>query len=299
MARAGAKGDDRRRDGRGPARRWLETLGAGLNALDQVLPLAERDLDGRREEAPTPWRSGSANMAFGQDGYPIEPAYLERDRRDVRGRAGPRRLQRGPGGGARRRSTAGSAARPHGPDPELLSPANVTEDTRLVLVNADLPQGRMGPGRSTRSARRPDVHHLAGRRIKVPDDDADGGQDVALAAATAGRPRSSATRAPDGTTPLAMTLILPDDLARLRAVADAGDARCDPVAKLGTERKRIAEATVPPGRRATGLRRTSPTTCELYLPRFGIDTRAEPRARPRRRSGMRRPFDAARRTSPG
>ena len=79
----GRRGDTASRDGPRPAGRGWDSLGAGLNSLDQQLPVRDATLDGRRAGEHT-LALRTANTAFAQEGYAIDQAYLERIARDVR-----------------------------------------------------------------------------------------------------------------------------------------------------------------------------------------------------------------------
>ena len=128
---------------------------AQLNSLDQELAGHNATWTDEEKNQPTPCRSGSANTAFGQQGYPIEQALPRRDRARRSGRSSgswtSRRTRRRPG----RPSTAGSARQTAGPDPEAARPGE--RDARGHAARPrqrHLPQGRVAAGSSTRRTRR-------------------------------------------------------------------------------------------------------------------------------------------------
>ena len=100
--------------------------------------------------------------------------------------------------------------------PELLNPEDVSELTRFYLVNAIYLQGGLGPmfldGETT-----PKTFHppSTARPIECPDDDRlpwRAGPTRPTSRATAGRRSRPGYRGPTDAVPLAMTLMMPDDL---------------------------------------------------------------------------------------
>ena len=159
MARAGAKGETAaemdkvlRVDG------WKE-LGAGLNSLDTLL--RSRDaawkLYPSEEGDPHQLALRTANMAFGQEGYALEEAYLERIGRTF-----------GSGFGlvdyiqeteAARQAINGWVSRQTmGRIPELLLPPRHHSGHGACSRQRDLPQGRVGAPVQGGGHDRPDVH---------------------------------------------------------------------------------------------------------------------------------------------
>jgi serpin B len=75
----------------------------------------------------------------------------------------------------------------------------------------------------------------------------------------------------DRTTPLAMTLVLPDDLAAFQSNLSA--AQLDQIASdLRAERQRLVDDVDNGAKSSCG---TYPYSLNLYMPRFGLETRAE------------------------
>ena len=169
-----------------------------------------------------------ANAAFAQRDWAIEQAYLERIGSTFG--AGVRLVDyRADHEAARKLINAWVSDQTKKRIPELIPENVIDELTRLVLVNAIYLKAALGDrvrqGRRRSPCRSP-ARRLAGRGA---DDVAAGRPDdpVRQRARLAGRP-SCGTGARDGTTPLAMTLILPDDLAsfetKLRRASSAGSS---------------------------------------------------------------------------
>ncbi len=115
-----------------------------------------------------------------------------------------------------------------------------------------------------------------------------GQQDVPYARGTGWKATELRYLGAGRTTPLAMTLILPDDLAAFEAGL-SGPVLDQVTAAIATERKRLDEVTVkaPPMEGDCG---TYPYSLKLFMPRFGIDTKASLRASVAA-LGMERAFD--------
>ncbi|HEU4671583.1 MAG TPA: serpin family protein [Candidatus Limnocylindrales bacterium] len=268
MARAGARGATAREMDEVLATSGWGALGTELGALEELLA--------GESASWTDYEGGShvlalriANAAFAQDGFDIRQAYLDGIARAF-----------GAGLGLVDYIGATEVARAAINDwvsrqtatriPQLLGPTDLTTATRLVLVNAIYlkanwlqefdPDGTT-PRRFTRAD---------GSTVRVPTMSRLGDQDVPLA-------RGDGWRATDlyylggqdGSTPLAMTIIVPD---RLRAFErDLTPTRLRTVmGALQAERQRLAKVT-DGGQDSCG---EYAYAVRLSLPRFGIDTRA-------------------------
>jgi serpin B len=275
MARAGARGDtaadmDRvlRVDG------W-EELGSGLSSLDLLL----RSRDAAWEEyegaggSPHQLALRTANMAFGQEGYALEDAYLERLGRTF-----------GSGLGlvdyinesdaAREAINAWVSRQTMGRIPELLKPPNVTDATRLVLVNAIYLKAEWARAFDEDRTAERTFTNAGGDSIKVPTMQVTGEQDIPLASGDGWKATELRYLGPDGTTPLAMTVVLPDDL-------DAFEGSLTPKvlasisSKLKKERALQQKLTYTPEDWADMRCGNYAYSTNLFMPRFGIDTRAD------------------------
>jgi serpin B len=156
--------------------------------------------------------------------------------------------------------------------PELLLPPNVTTDTRLYLVNAMyLKANWLHPFQDDGTANRA-FRRLDGSSVNVPTMQVRGEQDIPYLSGTGWKATELRYRGRGETNPLAMTLIVPDDLAtfedRLTATGLASITT-----SLTKELKRLREdihvSSQPDdcGSYAYSLR--------LFMPKFSIDTRSE------------------------
>jgi serpin B len=275
MARAGARGDTATAmDATLHTTGW-EALGSGLNALDQALALRSaswRDYEGTKELALR-----IANAAYGQRGWTIEQAYL--DAIAATFGAGLRLADF-----AADREAARKAINAWVSDltrkriPELLKPPDLTERTRLVLVNAIYLRALWAENvfREGDTAPAP-FNRLDGSRVDVPMMRA-----VSFGTAPAmpyarGNGWQAAElryRGADGTEPLAMVLILPDDLRAFEARLSA--AQLERItAALTVQRGLLTETRPCTGDRAVYEGECHPYSVSLFMPRFGIETRAD------------------------
>jgi serpin B len=268
MARAGARGDTAdEMDEVLHAAGW-DSLATGLNGLDRAL--ASRNV--RWDDFGTARQVSLriANSAFGQRDWAIEPAFLE-----AIGRAfgsGLRLVDFIEDPEAARETInewVGHAT--EGRIPELLAPPDVTTATRLYLVNAIYLKAEWDdwfrldetkPAPFTRlDGSTVDVatmRRFAGMSYEIPYATGDGWQAVDLR-----------YRVPDGVSPLAMTLVLPDDLPAFEASLDE-DALADIVDALDTERAAFAVDQCPE-REDAGC---YPYDVDLFMPKFSIETKA-------------------------
>ena len=133
MARAGAKGETATQMDKVIHAQGWDSLAAGVNALDQAL--ASRNASWNDGDGPKSLTLRLANAPFGQQGWTIEPAYLDAlassfgaGLRSVDYAADP--------ASARRTINAWVSDRTARRIPELLTPDDVPSSTRLMLVNA-------------------------------------------------------------------------------------------------------------------------------------------------------------------
>ncbi len=163
--------------------------------------------------------------------------------------------------------------------PSLLGPMDVTGTTRLVLVNAVyLKAGWSIPFPASDTRTRP-FTLLDGSQVKVPTMSVFGDSDIPLATGSGwkatelgylGQPDENGGATP----PLAMTLIMPDDLAAFEQGLTA-ERLASIDAALAKERAAQAEITDCPGQPAgEEICSCYPYGVQLFMPRFGIETRA-------------------------
>ncbi len=275
MARAGARGETAgQMDAVLHSSGWVG-LGAGLNALDQIL--AARDATWKDEEGKTHVLSLKvANAAFAQRGWPIEQAYLDE-------------VAKAFGSGlalvdyvaareaARTAINAWVSRQTARRIPELLAPEDLTVDTRLALVNAIYLKANWLDEFPVEDTKSRVFTRLDRTKVKVATMTLQGDQDVPYAHGTGWKATELAYAVGQGpygeasASSLAMTLILPDDLSRFEASLNAATVRSI-TTSLAAERKRLEKLSPDPALSdcdsyAYGLR--------VYLPRFGIETRAD------------------------
>jgi serpin B len=271
MARAGARGttagemdDVLGTDG------WKQ-LAARLNSLDKELAghnATWTDYDGNTHALSLK----IANTAFGQRDYPIEQAFLDAIAEAFGAELGLVDFESDPEA-ARKAINAWVSRQTAARIPELLLPPDVTSSTRLALVNAIyLKANWQLEFDKERTVDRP-FTTADGTKVKVPTMSLDGAQEVPYASGPGWKATELRYTGADGTTPLAMTLVLPDNLATFERGLTA--AKLDAiVAKLGTERTRISRTKDGP---ADDYGMACPYFAyqvRLFMPRFGIDTRA-------------------------
>jgi serpin B len=271
MARAGAKGEtaaemDAVLDTSG----WDE-LGPGLNALTQAL--ASRDAMWSDEQGrPHELKLRIANAAFAQRDMQIEQAYLDAIASAFG--AGLRLLDYAADPEAARllinawvkRQTAGRI-------PELIPSGVIQRLTRLVLVNAiylkanwEMEFGREYSGETTEP--RP-FRRLDGSSVTVPTMSLLGEQTVPYASGSGWKATELRYLGANGTTPLAMTLILPSNLASFERSLTAARL-AEVTTKLDRQRRYLGRVTYSADH-AEGDCGTYAYSLNLFMPRFGID----------------------------
>ncbi len=289
MARAGAKGATAaemdkvlRVDG------W-NRLGDGLSSLNQLL--GSRDAtwkDYADADQPHQLALRIANMAFGQRDYSIEAAYLDRIGRTFGSGLGLVDYIND-ADGARNAINAWASRQTLGRIPSLLAPPNVSEQTRLILVNAIYLKAEWAMPFDVDQTQSRTFTTLAGSRAQVPTMYQAGGQDLPLATGDGWRATELRYLAPNGSSELAMTMILPDDIRTFEELLDAATL-AQVQQRLNAERRRLTKLEYTAADWADMRCGTYPYSVNLYLPKFGIDTRAN--LIPSLRAlGMEVPFD--------
>ena len=282
MARAGARGDTAtemdevlRTDG------W-DGLAAGLGALDQRLESHDGawteagPMDDVNADKDTHYLAmRMANMAFAQRGYPIHDEYV--DRLGMTFGSGLGLVDYAGAPDEAREAINGWVGRQTvGRIPDLLQEGTVSAATRLVLVNAVYLKAEWAVPFDEGQTRDPATSsHLAApsasRRWRRSAARRSSSQ-----RATDGGRRSSRTVGANEASPLAMTIVMPDDLERVRVPTSSAGWR----AVRGRCRDPTREDS-PCGRPTDSgrLRRVPIRRSRLFMPKFGIDTRAGPRCR--------------------
>jgi serpin B len=269
MARAGAEGatasqmDDMLR-----TNGWND-LGSGVGSLQQILNGYNATWTDY-ERATHSLSLNVVNRAFGQDGWSIQEPFLDRIARVFGAGLGLVDFANDTDA-ARDTINAWVARQTADRIKKLLSPSDVSANTRLVLVNAIyLKANWLNEFDEDLTAKRtftlPD-----GDAVQVPTMRMAGGQNIALAEGAGWQATELTYVGADRSTPLAMTLILPDDLASFEDSLAAG--RLNTIqAEIASEQKRIAKITNPDDGDMNCPRFAYDV--ELFLPKFGVDTRA-------------------------
>jgi len=294
MARAGAKGDTAAEMDKVLHTTGWEELGPGLNALEQAL--ASRNATWQEEEVTRELAVRIANAAFAQHGWPLEQAYLDR----IGGSfdAGVRLVDfAADPEAARQLINAWVSGQTKKRIPQLLQPLDVTKDTRLGLVNAVYLKANWAREFELDRTESAPFTRLDRSKVSVPTMWVGGGQEIPYARGTGWQATELRYRGeldPESgyyTKPLAMTLILPDDLAAFEKRLTG--AQLDRIASaLESQRQRLEEVT--------GGRESEACWCgcyayavEVHMPRFGIETRV-PLADELKAIGMATAFDPER-----
>ena len=263
MVRAGAKGETASQiDAVLHTGGWDE-LGSGLNALDQAL--ASRNGTWEAGEGQGELALRIANAAYGQRDFTIEQPYLDAiaaafgaGLRLVDFAADPE--------AARQVINAWVSQQTKKRIPELLAPGFLEPLTRLVLVNAIYLKAEWANKFFEDETKLASFTRLDGSRVKVPTMSQQ--QAWPYAKGTGWQATELPYQGAEGSTPLAMTLILPDDLATFEASLTASQL-AGITAKLGVERKRAGQEVA-----CSSMCGCHRYDVALQLPRFAIDTRA-------------------------
>ena len=285
MARAGAKGETAAEmDKVLRARGWAE-LGSGLNALEGAL--ASRDATWEDSEGAKQLNLRIANAPFAQRGWSMEQAYLDEIASTFG--AGLRLVDyQGDLDGARQTINGWVSDRTAGRIPTLLTPDNLSSDTRLTLVNAMYLKAQWVNWFSKNETTPAAFTRLDGSRIDVPMMQRWGGHELPYARGDGWQASELRYLAAPDTPQLAMLLVLPNDLADVEAALTAD--RLEKIAAAATRPPGFVDCPgVPADQQDAGCYRYALT---LHLPRFGIETRAEMKAI-RRALGMPLAFDSS------
>ena len=269
MARAGAAGTTATEMDRLLNVPGWDRLGAGMGALDRLLAARDAawiDDEGVAHELAL----RIANMTFDQQGYAIEPAFLQRISRTFGAGLGlvdymnQTEAARGAINDWVGRQTLGRI-------PQLLSPGSIDTLTRLVLVNAIYMKANWAREFAVEDTAGHPFTRLDGTKVSVPTMHLTGQQDVVLAHGPGWQATELRYAGPNGSTPLAMTLILPDNLPAFEASLTNGKL-ATVQAGIKAEQARLANVTY----KSTVEMDcgTYPYAVSLSLPKFGIDTHA-------------------------
>jgi serpin B len=278
MARAGAQGETARQiDALLRTGGW-DDLAAGLNALTQAL--AARDATWKDYEGKTHALAlRIANAAFGQQGWDINKAFLDRIASALGAGLSLVDYIADPEA-ARNTINAWVSRQTAARIPELLDKPDVTDLTRLILVNAVYMKANWWTEFPVGDTKPRTFMLLDGTRITVPTMSMFGNQDVPYATGSGWKATEldyMGAPDPDGapTRPLAMTLILPDDLSSFEKQFTP-EKLASITKALAKERQTLLDVSVCPGQADAEMQCDCyPYGVELFMPRFGIETRAE------------------------
>jgi serine protease inhibitor len=275
MARAGAKGETASQmDAVLHTAGWDE-LGAGLNALDQAL--TSRNATWREESLDPPTRELAlriANAAFAQRDWEIVQSYLDAIASTFGGGLRLVDYQADPEA-ARKAINAWVSRQTMKRIPELLREGIVRADNRLWLVNAIYLKANWELEFDKAATKPAPFTRLDGSRVRVPTMSQT--DTIPYATGTGWKAtellyESGWSQSGDINAPLAMTLILPDDLASFEKKLTASGLR-GIVGKIETARGHLRDEVACAG--------VEPRCChhpydvKVFLPRFGIETKAD------------------------
>ena len=282
MARAGAKGETASQMDAVLHTSGWEALGPGLNALDRALasrnatwqePEYSEAEDGEVEVARE-LTVRIANAAFAQRAWAIEQAYLERIGSTFG--AGVREVDyRTDYEAARKLINAWVSSQTKKRIPELIPTGALDDLTRFVLVNAIYLKANWAREFSADATGQDAFTRLDRSKVEVPTMNVVGEQDIPYARGNGWQATELRYRGGDRTTPLAMTLILPEDLPAFEDRLTAAQLERI-VTALDGQRVRLADEwrTQPEGWNDCG---TYAYNVSLSMPRFGIETAARSR----------------------
>jgi serpin B len=269
MTRAGARADTASQmDAVLYAGGWDE-MGAGLNALDQAL--RSRNATWQDGDTTRKLALRIANTTFAQRDWTIEEPFLDAIAAAFGAGVNLVDYQADPEA-ARQTINAWVRRQTEQRIPELLAPPDVTPLTRLYLVNAVYLKAEWDEWFDEERTEPATFTRLDGSAVKVPTMVTSRGaaQPAPYARGKGWRAVELSYRGADGTYPLAMMLILADDLPSFEADLTAERLR-QITAALDDERERFEEPPRCPAALDAGC---YPYDLTLYMPRFGIETRA-------------------------
>ena len=276
MARLGARGDTAAQMDAVLHASGADELSRGLNALDRAL--ASRNATWEDENLVPSTRElvlRIANAAFGQRDWTIEPGYL--DAIATAFGAGLRLVDFVADTEAARRSiNQWVSDRTAQRIPELLGPADVTPQTRLVLVNAIYLKAAWLAEFDPDQTETAGFTRLDGSRVDVPMMQGYGGGGagswpIPYARGSGWQAVELRYLGPPGAPALAMALVLPDDLAAFESRLSA-DRYGQIIAALDAERRDFEEGVACPNSLDSGC---YPYDLELFMPRFSAETKAD------------------------
>ena len=272
LARLGARGETGSQIDDVLTVRDQSDLEAGLNALDQALTRrggAYTDDQGVGHELTL----RIANASFAQRDWTIEAAYLDAIAASFGAGVNLVDYASDPET-ARHIINAWVSQRTARRIPELLEPSDVSPMTRLYLVNAVyLKAAWVLPFPKEETAARPFTRR-DGSAVTVPTMHLRGGQEVPILERDGWRATELRYGGPNRTNPLAMMLILPDDMATFEAAMDGPFLRALG-SDLTAERSRIVESVTYSESGSTAVCGIYPYSVDVALPRFSIETRAK------------------------
>jgi serpin B len=210
----------------------------------------------------------SANMAFAQRGYPIAEAYIDRIGRTFGSGLGLVDYAGAPDD-ARAAINGWVSRQTAGRIPSLLDKPNVTSATRLVLANAVYLKAEWLVPFLEGDTRDRDFETADGT-IRVPTMEAFGGQELVLARGDGWRATQLPYQGVEGGSPLAMTIVMPDDLNAYEShLSPSAIRRVDTAIRREQERQADVTSSDPEN---CG---SYPYSLRLLLPKFGLDTHAD------------------------
>jgi serpin B len=268
MARAGAAGTTATDlDNLLRLRGW-DPVSTGMGAVDRLLAARDAswaDQDGTAHELSL----RIANMAFAQQGLTMQPTFLERIARTFDSGVGLVDYARNPET-ARQAINDWVSRQTLGRIANLLASGSVDTLTRVVLVNAIYMKANWAREFDATNTVAGAFTRLDGSKVSTPTMHLVGQQDVVLARGTGWQATELRYLGADGTTPLAMTLIRPDNLPAFEAsMTTASLAKVQ--AAITAEQAKLAKVSYP----ASDVCGTYPYAVALALPKFAVDTNAD------------------------
>ncbi len=271
MALAGAKGETATQMDAVLHTKGWDDLGPGLNALDQALAsdaMTWQDEEGKNHEVTLK----IANSLFAQQGWLVEPAYLTRIAETFGG--GVRLVDYiADAGSALKLINAWVSNQTRQRIPHLIPDGVLTDITRLVLVNAIYLKANWAREFQLVNTKNLPFTRLDGSQVNVPTMQQGGGQEIPYAHGTGWQATELLYGIQNAKTPLAMTLIMPDDLSAFeRQLTQSELGRINDA--VGAQREMLSHVTYDPA--------LAEMDCGHYayevglgLPRFSAESKAE------------------------